>query len=189
MKAGIDLDGVIADLITPLLKAIKKEYGLSFKYEDITSFYFADCIPQLNWNQIREIWESPEFVLGQPLIPWAKWGLNRLRALGYAIYIITARKTFLKEATLEWLAKHGIAFDAIVTGKEEKWSYIERNELNILVEDKAQNALDVARLCERIYLIDTPYNRDPVTLDESKSSIIRVKGWKEIIKLEKEFLR
>lgn len=184
MRAGVDLDGVIADLLTPFTKKINKEFGLSLKHEDITSFHFADCIPGLDWDSIKSVWENPKFILKQPLLPWAKWGINRLKGLGYTIYIITARKSYLKQATLQWLEKHEIHFDEIVTGKrEEKWSYIERKGLDIFIEDKAQNALEAVRSCERVYLIDAPYNKQ---LDEPK--IIRVEGWREIVKHERGFV-
>jgi len=184
MKAGIDLDGVIADLLTPFIRKINKEFGLSVKRKNISSFYFSDCIPSPNWDDIIKIWEDPDFILKQPLVPWARWGINRLRDLGYAIYIVTARKSHLKEATLQWLKKHKIYFDEIVTGKqEEKWSYIERKGLDIFVEDKAQNALEAIRFCERVYLIDAPYNKQ---LDEPKA--IRVKGWREIVEQERRFI-
>ena len=85
MRAGVDLDGVVADLRTPFIKVINKEFDLSLKHEDITSFYLADFVPGKDWNDIKHIWENPEFILKQPLLPWARWGINRLRDLGYAI--------------------------------------------------------------------------------------------------------
>jgi len=188
MKAGIDLDGVVANLMTPFLKEINKRFNLELKYEDIISYRFEDWVP-VDIEDLRAIWESPEFIWGQPLLPWARWGINRLIDFGYSVYIVTARKSHLKTFTLEWLKKHKIPFDEIVTGKyEEKWSYIERNGLDIFIEDRTKNALEAGKFCKRVYLVDKPYNRYAITLDESKSHIIRVNNWREIIKLEREFL-
>jgi len=188
MKAGIDLDGVVADLMRPFLKEINKRFDLELQYDDITSYHFSDCI-SVDIEDLRVIWESPEFILGQPLLPYARWGINRLRDFGYKIYIVTARKSHLKTFTLGWLEKHEIPFDDIVTGKqEEKQSYIERNGLDIFIEDRTKNALEATKFCKRVYLMDKPYNRYTITLDESKSNIIRVNGWRDIIKKEKEWV-
>jgi len=80
MKAGIDLDGVVADLMRPFLKEINKKFDLELQYDNITSYHFSDCIP-VDIEDLRVIWEDPKFILGQPLLPWAKWGINRLRDL------------------------------------------------------------------------------------------------------------
>lgn len=195
MKAGIDLDGVIADLMTPLLKEVNKRFYHNegalknpLKYEDITSYHFADCVP-VDIEDLRVIWENPEFIWNQPLLPWAKWGVNRLRDFGYEIYIITARKSHFKSITLSWLIKNDIYYDDIVTGKwEEKQSYIERNNLDIFIDDRTSYVLDATEFCKRVYLMDTPYNRYTITPDESKSNIIRVNNWRDIIKKERGFL-
>jgi len=195
MKAGIDLDGVVADLIGPSIKKINKRHyhnkGLlkkPLKREDITSYYFADCIPGLDWDEIVKIWDNSEFILNQPLLPWARWGVKRLKDLGYEVYIVTARQSHLKAFTLEWLKKRKIPFDDIVTGKrEEKLSYIERNKLDIFVDDRARNALDAAQFCKRVYLIDKPYNRQ-LTARDTMEHVFRVLEWRDIIRSERGFL-
>lgn len=193
MKAGVDLDGVVADLMRPFLKEVNKEFNLKLRYEDISTYRFEDWIP-LNIEDLRVIWEAPEFILGQPLLPWAKWGINRLKDFGYSIHIITARKSHLKTFTLEWLEKHKIPFDDIVTGKfEEKWSYIRRNNIDILIEDRFEYAWDACYVCKRAYLIDAPYNQQLPSAHLGPGfgdcgEVIRVDGWRDIIRLERGFL-
>jgi len=186
MKAGIDLDGVLADLVNPLIRELNKRYDLSLAYEDVTSYYFANFLRgDIDLEDIKSIWESPEFILKQPLLPWARWGVERLKKLEYEIHIITARKSHLKSFTIEWLDRNQIPYDDIVTGKRnDKWLYIERHGLDIFVDDHHTHALNATNFCNRVYLMDAPHN---LHLPSGKE-IIRVNSWRDLIKLERGFL-
>src|SRR3989304_5324781 len=43
-KIGIDIDGVLADFIVPFLEYCNGRFGISYKKEEVSSFYFLDSI-------------------------------------------------------------------------------------------------------------------------------------------------
>ena len=61
------------------------------------------------------------------VVPDARYGLARLRELGYFINLYTARHILHASATYEWLTKNGIPYDNVVFGKPPAVAYLDDN--------------------------------------------------------------
>jgi hypothetical protein len=95
----------------------------------------------------------------------------------------------IQAVTIKWLHKHGIGYDKLVIEKGNvytagphllrrlnRFSMSEIFEVRIFVEDDPFKAVKLANVCELVFLVDHPYNRD-ITLPRN---VVRVSSWKDI---------
>jgi uncharacterized HAD superfamily protein len=100
------------------------------------------------------------------------------------IFIITARPASWKKKTEEWIKKHlGTHFkifysnDLHQTSKKTKAQLCSELNVDIMIEDIDDFALDCASSNIRVLLFDKPWNKNI-----KHKNIIRVKSWAEAIK-------
>lgn len=108
----------------------------------------------------------------------------------YKLVIVTSKPDSLKTMTHTWVEKYfpnvfqGIYFtNTYVTPKQGK---IKKSELchelgiEIFIDDSIGNVLDVANVCERVFLLDRPWNQQQLTFPDN---VTRSYSWQEIVDL------
>ncbi|MEG2348345.1 MAG: hypothetical protein RSB67_01685 [Clostridia bacterium] len=156
MKIGIDIDGVLTNK-----EKFDLDYGTKFSIDNgifskknmskynIGEAYSWSC--ELNKNFWKKYYEW--YCINIPVRRFASNVIKKLKEEGHEIYIITARgsevknysKTSAKALTLDWLSKNEIYFDKIIFTKGEKSKYCIKNKIDIMIEDKEANILDISR--------------------------------------------
>lgn len=175
---GIDLDGVLGDLAGAVISAAADEFGLDIKRTDITSHNLQECTA-LNGAQVAAIFEKGDvFRIMQP-VPGASVSVKRLRATGWVVHIVTDR--FWNHAdwstATRWLAQREIGWDHLnLVRADEKPAYASGHRLRFFVEDNYDTAVNLASVCERVYLLDTSYNQGSLP-----ANIIRLSCWQDIL--------
>nr|MBP9728145.1 hypothetical protein [Candidatus Moranbacteria bacterium] len=104
------------------------------------------------------------------------------------LVIVTSKPANLETMTHAWVEKHfpeifqGIYFtSSFVTPEHQQ---IKKSELcrelgiEIFIDDSIANVLDVATVCERVFLFDRPWNQENVALP---TNVTRAYSWKEIV--------
>jgi uncharacterized HAD superfamily protein len=87
------------------------------------------------------------------------------------------------QITAAWLARHAIPYDKLTIergteGEETRFSAAREGKIQAFVEDNSGSATALAPDCERVFLVDQPYNRAPqVALPPN---VVRVYGWNDI---------
>lgn len=92
MRFLIDVDGVVADLFTSLMKAVKREFGSEIKlsYESTRDFYFYDNLPpEQRESVIREL-AKPGFAKYLGVVDGALEGVEKILRAGHEIFWLTA---------------------------------------------------------------------------------------------------
>jgi len=94
----------------------------------------------------------------------------------HQIHFVTAREEKMRSVSTDWLAKHKIPMDSIsLLGTHNK---VKRaNELNcdIFIEDRYDNAVQLAEAGFDVLLIDCSYNKGPLPVN-----VKRIKYWYQI---------
>jgi uncharacterized HAD superfamily protein len=97
-------------------------------------------------------------------------------------------KGAIRALTIKWLHLHGIGYDRLVVEwgnvhtsgpgilTHNRFTQSERYEIRVFVEDDLFKAIKLANVCEIVFLVDHPYNRDV----ELPRNVKRVFSWKEI---------
>ncbi len=174
LNLGFDIDGVIADFSQPLLKTIKKNYGLTLKPADIYCFELDIVLGISHSEEEQLIGEVLKDDL--PLNLGAKETLERLSREGHNIYLLTSRYGHLRDITQSWLKEKDVPYNQLhLLNNGEK--YLSKvDPLDLIVEDSLREALGWATKVKSVLIYDQPWNK---TLNV-KNLIKRVYNWNEI---------
>lgn len=175
IRLGIDIDGTVT-CPSSLIPFLNKAFNLNLTLADVKQY---DLTPLVNISEqaFQEWFEQNEYTMYKesPLAEGAKEVLINW-AKDNELYFISARGNHLYDVTENWFTSKEIPFNHIeLIGTHHKIEAIQQHKVNIFLEDKHDNAVEIAEKCNiPVLLFDTPYNQDPVP-----KQVIRVKNWKE----------
>ena len=175
MKLGFDIDGVISDFVGSFVKVVKKHHGLTLTEADIYC-HDLNLVLGISKQEMNEL--IRETLLSDlELMPKARRTLMRLESEGHQILILTARFKDLIDVTKTWLKNKGIPYSQLIQLNQGE-KYLAEVELDLIVEDNLEDALEWSQKIDNILVYDHPWNQ---TLNV-KGLIKRVHGWNEIFK-------
>jgi len=175
---AIDLDDVVLDFVGGLRRAIKKEYGVELRDEDVKDFNLRPLLDPIIgrswWAWLRErdwLWENFEAVDG------AMGAIERLRLDGYYLELLTSKPKWAEYSVWRWLGKWRPPFQrvTIVGQGDEKADF---SDAPILVDDKVENLVGFYEAGRTGLLFSRPHNR---AADLSLLGIERVNSWAEAL--------
>jgi uncharacterized HAD superfamily protein len=174
MKLGFDIDGVIANFADPLIRTVKKNYGLQIKESDITSF---DINIFLGITKAEEKQLIEEILSGDlPLYGGAKETIEQLSKEGHSIYLLTGRWSHMRDLTQTWLKEKDIAYTELHLLPLGKKYQVNVEGLDVIVEDSLEEALEWTTKVKNVLVFDRPWNQSL----NVKGLTRRVHSWKEI---------
>lgn len=190
MKIGVDLDGVVVNIMQPILERYNSLYGTSWEYEDLYSHDLWDVFgitKEESMKRVLEIISELDFdeVVGHE---GAVEGLKMLNE-EHELIAITSRPTFFEDRTLKWIEKYvpGVFKKIVFTNqysndhastKTSKSAVCRAEGIDIMFEDYIDYILDCAPVCKKVFMFSQPWNRN-VKLPENA---IRVMNWGEVLK-------
>ncbi|MEK6970216.1 MAG: hypothetical protein AABW68_00790 [archaeon] len=186
MRIGIDIDGVLVDIVSPLLELYNAHKGTGHRYEDVGHYDLHqtwNCSPQEAIDWVHQFYATPAFD-EMPVIDGAVAGVTRL-SKGHELFIITSRPAYLQEKTKAWIERYfGDAFVEILFGnayslhgpQKDKSTLCSEKDVRVLIEDAPGNAIDCAQAGIEVFLFDQPWNRK---MSPTKN-VTRVMSWDEI---------
>lgn len=194
MIIGIDIDDTLNNEYQFMI-----DYGTMYcnklgkfkleKIDTIESHYM------FNWGEkiAHQFWDEymDEFCK-LPAIPFSAEVIQKLKADGHQIYIITAREqndswfpkhisSDLENFTKKWLTDNGIPFDKIFFKAKDKGKICKENNVDIMIDDDPKN-IDKLIGNTNVFVFDKPYNRRP-----EYSIVTRAYSWYDIYDKIKEF--
>lgn len=173
MKLGFDIDGVISNFVDTFVEVVKSHYNLTLTEGDI---YCHDLNLVLGISKQERNKLIRETLLSDiALMPKAQRTLMKLKTEGHQIFIITARFKDLVAVTKAWLKKKGIPYSQLIQMNEGK-KYLAEVELDLIVEDNLEDALEWSQKVDNILVYDHPWNQT----FNIKGLIKRVYNWDEI---------
>lgn len=177
VKIGIDIDGTITEGDW-IIKPLNEWTGTPITYEELVEY---DCSKVVN-RSFDEIdsWFRDNFtkLYRDPLAresaveTIAEWSKKN------EIFLISARENVAIDVTKTWLTENKVAYSTLdLIGSHDKIAACKKYGIEIFMEDRLENALDISRECRiPVILFDCPYNRTETELPEN---VIRVNDWYE----------
>jgi len=169
MIVGLDIDGVVADFLSPFLRVVEKKLGNGpIPAETITDFNFKDH-PLLSEKIVDECMVSVSYDPGfwhklSSLLSVEQWQeLDKLSRKGQLIFITHRyeRETYdIHEVTRHWLERHGIGKPVVYFTQESKAKLVDHLGVSLFVDDRHENCQEVAeRTRAMVVMPHRPYNQ------------------------------
>ncbi len=171
MKIGIDIDNVIANTFQDLVPHFNQFVGQKMEPIQVIQFMRRRKLKMLGYY--LNAWKN-RIMTTVTLIDGAAETIRQWYQ-AHNIKLITSRMPLFNQQTRYWLKKHNIPFHELHHAKEMN-KYKKADGCQIFIEDNIEESEILADHCERILLLDHPWNRRK----PCKSNIIRVKNWQEI---------
>lgn len=178
LRLLLDLDGTT--LRNAGREVISREFDLPLAQGNSGAWLSGGILEErgITTERFWEVWHHhQDEIYGRATpLPGALEALAELKARGAYIGIVTARREHAEKVTCQWLADHGVPYDAIRFGCDDKLVVARELGLNLAVDDDLTVAL---RLSEGlpVMLMDTGGRHAEVELPPS---IHRISGWHEV---------
>jgi len=180
MRIALDVDGVLADLITTLLTVYEEETGIKIRPEEVDSWDFwrrynisrQQFIQLLikTWDRWRDI---------QPTENDLAEDVEELNRLGH-IDIVTQRPAKTINNVKKWLAHHGIKYRNFTWVPPKSTKAI--LNYHVFIDDSPKLAEELIKLGKSMLLYNQPWNK---TIKETKT-LKRVSSLDDCIKILNE---
>lgn len=171
----VDIDGTMTEPYY-WLEAANKWFKTSIKPEDVTE-YDIHRVLNIKRSEYLDFYS----IHGQDLHRLAQPRKDASRVLHdlakhHNIYYVTAREKKMKSVSLEWFKKHNMPPAPLyLLGSHHKAEQAQMLNCDIFIEDKFENAIELAMARVKVLLIDCTYNRYATILDTE-----RVFNWIDI---------
>lgn len=153
MLVALDIDGVVADFLSPFLRFVEKKIGNGpISPESITDFTFRDH-PYLSEKIIDDCMIAvscdPDFWMRlSPLLSPNEWQrLDALSSSGRLVFITHRyeRDNYdIHEVTREWLKRHGVRDPVVYFTQESKSHLVDGLKVSLFMDDRFENCREVA---------------------------------------------
>lgn len=193
MRLGFDIDGVVNDLDSALIKHVSDNFGITLSRDSFKDYWIEKSTyvddPELNTkvvNSMLSVVGEVDFQITAKPYKEAIRGLRTLKKAGHSIHFLTCRTNgkINESKTSTWLRQNGVKFDSLNhCGVNGDKGMIGRSlNLDFYLDDHEPNLETMYAYKKRwrkgLGLFTQPWNKD--SIDGSK--FIRFDTWNEIIR-------
>lgn len=192
MRIGVDIDEVLVAFAERLLPFFNERHGRSLTTADFTSYDFPKVtgLPLSECIETVRLWVGPKSETTMELVPYpdAKPALEKLKAHGHELSVVTGRHSFSHEATKRWIAREFpgifeeiffIAFRGHDGDTTSKADVCKRHGLGILIDDDPHYIDECRAKGIAIILPAQPWNASV----RDDDGVYRSKGWDETVRI------
>jgi uncharacterized HAD superfamily protein len=176
-QIGIDLDGVVADIVTQLVWFSRKKFAIRLDRSEFRSENIETCTP-IKSDQLESLFRDPKFFRSMRAVPGARALLGHLRSAGCKVHVITDRFWYpeIHDDTRQWIVDRMIQVDSVrFATKGEKQLIARQLQLEWFIEDQRSNANALSSACP-VLLIDRPYNQGVLA-----PNVVRVRSFRDAV--------
>jgi uncharacterized HAD superfamily protein len=180
-RIGFDIDGVILNLHTHLIKEFKKQYGIDLRLF-LTEFIFT--VPGLDDDDISYTIEQTILKTTKVIRPFKTVKETLVQIFEQSkepILFVTARELHLKDATeksLENNFKGMFEYETIYTGEiGNKLQYLQAYDIGYFTEDNPDTCNEISQFLTKTFLVNRVYNVNHKTFPD----VIRINFLSDII--------
>ncbi|MBI4528672.1 MAG: hypothetical protein HY695_33160 [Deltaproteobacteria bacterium] len=159
---GLDIDGVLADFLSPFLSLVEKKCGNgAIPPDSITDFKFQEhpfLTEEIVWKCMEEVSYQPEFWHNlSSLVTRREWEaleeLNRKRKLVFITNRYERGTYDIRQVTRDWLQKQGITAPLVHFTDERKGKLADQLGVSVFMDDRHENCEDVAEKTRAVVLM------------------------------------
>lgn len=149
-----DLDGVLFDNVSMIIKLACDLYGMKITPQDIKSFGMSEIFTP---EQVKTIIHHPIYVAEQMPTKNSVRLTNYMFNLGWMVMIGTARPESERKPTEQSLKTHGFSYDSLEMGLTDKGDYAMAIGAEYAVDDSIENIRQVTPYVRLAFLYRPDY--------------------------------
>lgn len=186
MRIGIDIDGVLTDIVKFMV-----DYGTKYCVENNLTYrvrlnqYDFDKFMGISRTHDEKFWNQylKYYAVNYKPRDLAVEVINKLKEEGNEIYIVTARNEWglvgkdygkMKEIVDAWMKENNIYYDKIIYTEGSKLPYCIGNYIDVMIEDSPKNVREIAKKIP-VLCFDCSYNQNV-----RGKNIRRVYSWYDV---------
>ncbi|CCC57701.1 5' nucleotidase, NT5C type [Caloramator australicus] len=171
----IDIDGTITDPFY-WLDLANYYFNKNLKEDDVKEYeiYKVLGVSEEEYNKFYDMYSELIHFRAKP----REFASKVLKDISqkHNIYYVSAREPKLMNITEKWLKRYNFPKGEVyLLGTHNKIQKAKELRCDIFIEDRYENAVQLAKEGFKVLLIDCPYNRKPL-----KEGIYRVFNWEQI---------
>ncbi len=169
MVVGLDIDGVVADFLSPFLSFVENKTGSGpIPAESVTDFTFQGhpvLSEEVVWKCMEEVSSNSDFWLGlSSLITVEAWQaleeLSQKKRLMFLTNRSGHRGYDIEVVTRDWLKTQGVSNPLVYFTQKWKGELVDELGVRLFMDDRQENCEDVANKSQAIVLMPhRSYNR------------------------------
>lgn len=182
MRIGIDIDDTICDTFDFVLPYCCKYYGVDYEKaisQKLSLQYFIDNYGYFDFAKKYYGKIIPYVPLKKDVVKY----INKMKKRGHQIIFLTARSNRgydnPYQLTYDYLIKHNIPFDTLITDAKEKGTVCRDEEIDIYIDDNIKECMAINKEGVKVVLFDTRFNHD-------NKDFKRIKNFKQFYKFIKK---
>lgn len=178
----VDIDGTLTEPFYWMKKA-NEYFNTNLEPKDATKYEIHDLLGISEEQFVEFYLKHGEYLHSSANIREnVKETLDKLNEFTN-IYYVTARDEKMKKITELWLKNYDLPLNKVfLLGSHNKVKKAIELECDIFIEDRYENAMELAAEGFKVILIDCKYNRKPLI-----DGITRVNNWNEIYSIIKNY--
>ena len=155
MKILVDVDGVLAETVSPAVRWVNWKYGTKFRKSDIREYDQPLKGTGTDIGAVlRILMRDAAFVRDLHSVPHAPWAMGVLM-VSHQLTIATSRPSCVDQVTRRWLGRRGIWYNEYVNTEGKSKSALEGD---VLIDDCAANCQEFALTGRPAILFTQPCN-------------------------------
>jgi len=180
-RIAVDVDGVLADQVPPILVKLNPKYGIKLTKKDITDWKYPIMDTSID-VEIENALLDKSYVLEMPIIEGAKDGMLYLWR-NHLVIIATSRPSETEDSTLNWVSLNFKFHEFCNTRGKSKRSL----NADILIDDNVQNIEDFSKSTGLGLLFSQPWNQDRSSVERliEKGKVYCCEGWMDVLEIVK----
>lgn len=155
LLVGIDLDGVLRDIITPCCTIYNREHGTEVKASDVKTWELNPAMPKIGNNKEFFIKHAKEIFQGGPTIPQTIDLCEKIKGAGHDVAIVTHQYPGIENYSCDWLQTNKVPYDSLHFIRDKQ-----KVKTDILIDDGVHNLLNAVIYGQRPICMDQPWNQD-----------------------------
>jgi 5'(3')-deoxyribonucleotidase len=131
MIIAVDVDDVVAEMVSVLLSRYNKDWADNLAIDQITEWDLTKFVKPECGARVFSYFENPSLYDDVKPVPGALAGVDGLRADGHRVVFVTAAAIGTAGAKLDWLRRHGFLEPNFTSAND----YVECRDKSLILAD------------------------------------------------------